>query len=73
MELGFPQWNLILIFFSREISDEIVLQRDHLLMGLADQDYIVLLSSHFRRKCNWRRGINTAGKKNLLARPGELG
>lgn len=37
---------------SRGISDEIVQQRDHLLMGLADQDYNVLLSSHFRRKCN---------------------
>lgn len=48
-------------FFSREISDEIVLQRDHLLMGLADQDYIVLLSSHFRRKCNWRRGNKHSG------------
>lgn len=43
-------------FFSRGISDEIALQRDHLLMGLADQDYIVLLSSQFRRKMQLGKG-----------------
>ena len=53
MEFRFLPPNVILFFFfSRGISDEIVQLRDHLLMGLADQDYHVLLSSHFRRKCN---------------------
>lgn len=60
------------IFFSRGISDEIALQRDHLLMGLAHQDYIVLLSRHCRRKSNGGEGglgvtqlVNTACWLNL--------